>query len=187
MTVSHSQSFYNCPKFELQFDEYEVINSSSVFIEKYNKTLTDDSFEIDDDVLMVCTTIANATDEVAKFSSSLSIITIVCLGTSTVCLLLHLIAAYVSSELHNLSGKNLFSLSLALLGSYVSFTAAMFRDRDENAPSADSGCFALSVIAYFFFMSSFFWMLVIAFDVCRTLRVRKKFCTLCQIINPKAI
>jgi hypothetical protein len=56
-----------------------------------------------------------------------------------------------------LSGKNLFSLSSALLGSYVCFVAAMFRGRSEDFFVEDSGCFALAVLMYFFFMASFFW------------------------------
>lgn len=48
-----------------------------------------------------------------------------------------------------------------------------FRGQDES-DTKDHGCFVLAVIMYFFFMASFFWMLVISFDVCRTLRVRAK-------------
>jgi hypothetical protein len=78
----------------------------------------------------------------------------------------------LSPDLQNLSGKNLFSLTVALLGSYICFVAAMFRGRnDDDDAKEDPGCFGLAVVMYFFFMSSFFWMLVIAFDVCRTLRV----------------
>ena len=73
-------------------------------------------------------------------------------------------------------------MSLALLGSYISFIAAMFRGRDEDLEE-DSGCFALAVFMYFFFMASFFWMLVIAFDVCRTLRVSYPYCLMPQISN----
>ena len=147
------------------------MNSSVVYIEKYDKMLESDDFEINDDVLVICATLADATDEVAKFSGTMSLVTVVCLSVSIVCLLLHQVATFLSPDLQNLSGTNLFSLSVALLGSYVCFVAAMFRGRDDDFSVEDSGCFALAVIMYFFFMASFFWMLIIAFDVCRTLRV----------------
>ena len=168
----HKEAFVDCPKFELQVGEFQMMNSSVAYIKKYDKTVDSDNFEIDNEVLIICASLADATDEVAKFSSSMSIVTIVCLGISLICLSLHVFATFFSPDLQNLSGKNLFSLSLALIGSYSSFIAAMFRGRDDLDNLEDSGCFALAVIMYFFFMASFFWMLVIAFDVCRTLRVR---------------
>jgi G protein-coupled receptor Mth (Methuselah protein) len=78
--------------------------------------------------------------------------------------------AKLTTDLQNISGKNLFSLSLALLGSYISFIAAMFHGRHIEL-FKDCPCIALAVVMYYFFMASFFWMLVIAFDVCRALRV----------------
>ena len=76
-------------------------------------------------------------------------------------------------ELQNLSGKNLFSLCLALLGGYTCFMANMFRSGEEGDTSDSPpsfGCVVLAVTMYYFFLSSFFWMMSIAVDVCRTLR-----------------
>jgi len=170
---SPNGDFVDCPKFELQVGEFQMMNESVAYIEKYDKTLESDQFDLDNsnNVLIICASVAGGTEEVGKFSKYMSYITLVCLGISVICLLLHISATFVSPDLQNLSGKNLFSLSLALLGSYVTFIVAMFRGRDEDLSVEDSGCFALAVVMYFFFMASFFWMLVIAFDVCRTLRV----------------
>ena len=170
---SPKDNFVDCPKFELQVGEFKMMNESVVYIEKYDTTLDSDQFDLDNsnNVLIICASLAGGTEEVGKFSKYMSYVTLVCLGISIICLLLHLTATFVSPDLQNLSGKNLFSLSLALLGSYVTFIFAMFRSREEDLLVEDSGCFALAVVMYFFFMASFFWMLVIAFDVCRTLRV----------------
>jgi len=164
--------FVDCPKFELQVGEFQLMNESSVYIEKYGKTLESDQFDLieNNNVLVICATLAGGTDHVGKFGKYMSYVTLGCLGVSVFCLVLHMLATFISPDLQNLSGKNLFSLSLALLGGYLTFIAAMFRGKDDDAVE-DSGCFALAVIMYFFFMASFFWMLVIAFDVCRTLRV----------------
>ena len=104
---------------------------------------------------------------VPKFTEAMSTVTLVCLGVSVICLSLHILATALVPELHNLSGKNLLCLSLALLGGYSSFIASMFVDGPDYGSVA---CVILAVFMYFFFTSSFFWMLVIAFDVWRTLR-----------------
>ena len=53
--------------------------------------------------------------------------------------------------------------------------ANMFRsdegDADTDADTTPSfGCVVLAVTMYYFFLASFFWMMSIAVDVCRTLR-----------------
>ena len=91
---------------------------------------------------------------------------------------LHNSATSQAPELQNLSGKNLFSLCLALLGGYTCFMANMFRSGEEgdsdSSPSISAppsfGCVVLAVTMYYFFLASFFWMMSIAVDVCRTLR-----------------
>ena len=104
-------------------------------------------------------------DTQAKFSPIMGYVTFACLGVSLVCLLLHLVISLIAPELQNLSGKNLSSLSVALVGAYSSFLANMFT-RDLNTMS----CFLLAVSMYYFYLSAFFWMLNIAFDVARTLK-----------------
>ena len=42
-------------------------------------------------------------------------------------------------------------------------------DADPSAPPS-FGCVVLAVTMYYFFLASFFWMMSIAVDVCRTLR-----------------
>ena len=41
---------------------------------------------------------------------------------------------------------------------------------DSSAPGPSFGCVVLAVTMYYFFLASFFWMMSIAVDVCRTLR-----------------
>jgi hypothetical protein len=101
-----------------------------------------------------------------KFSPIMGYVTFACLGLSLICLLLHLLIALLAPELQNLSGKNLSSLSLALVGAYSSFFANMF-----TRELSDTNCFLLAVSMYYFYLSAFFWMLNIAFDVARTLKL----------------
>lgn len=43
-------------------------------------------------------------------------------------------------------------------------------DADANSAPPPFGCVVLAVTMYYFFTASFFWMMCIAVDVCRTLR-----------------
>ena len=74
-------------------------------------------------------------ETVAKFDAAMSVVTLVCLGVSVICLSAHILATLVVPELHNLAGKNLVSLSTALLGGYSSFIATMFVDRSVTLPN----------------------------------------------------
>jgi len=100
-----------------------------------------------------------------KFSPVMGYVTLACLGVSLVCLVVHLIISCIAPELQNISGKNLFSLSLALVGAYTSFLANMFA-----IDISELSCFVLAVLMYYFYLAAFFWMLNIGFDVARTLK-----------------
>ena len=80
-------------------------------------------FGISGDNLVLCVTASDANKQIAKFGPQMGYVTFVCLGISIICLSLHIFASFVTSELQNLSGKNLLSLCFALLGGYISFIA----------------------------------------------------------------
>jgi len=104
-------------------------NSSNVYIEKYNQNLDREEFDYnpDNNILVICAILSGGTDQIGKFAPFMSIVTIVCLTISSISLILHIGATLLAPDLQNLSGKNLFSLSVALLGSYLTFITAMFR------------------------------------------------------------
>ena len=168
-TDTKEEKFRDCPKFELQPGEFNVLNETTVFVEQYGALLLEGDYVLQEDgVLVICALPHGALDGLAKFDANMGQVTLICLGVSIICLTAHILVAAVVPELQNLSGKNLTSLSVALLGGYVSFIALMFVDKTSIG---EANCVVLAVIMYFFFMSSFFWMMVIAFDVCRTLRL----------------
>jgi len=161
--------FNDCPKFELQIGEYKMMEDEekhSVYVEKYDRVLEEGEFSMNGDNLVICVTASDANKQIAKFGPQMGYVTFVCLGISIICLSLHIIASFVTSELQNLSGKNLVSLCFALLGGYVTFIAGMFQQGHQGL-----SCKVLAVAMYFFYMSSFFWMMIIAFDVCKTLKM----------------
>ncbi len=160
-------NFVDCPKFELQVGEFKMMeNEHKVYVEKYDKVLEEGEFSMNGESLVVCV-FQEYTEEISKFGPQMGYVTLICSGISVICLLIHTLASCVSPELQNLSGKNLLSLTLALMGGYLCFIAAMFNVGNGGT----SGCKSLAVLMYFFFLASFVWMMVIAFDVCRTLKM----------------
>ena len=51
---------------------------------------------MDNNVLVICATLGGATDQVAKFGKYMSYVTLICLGVSVICLLLHVVATFIS-------------------------------------------------------------------------------------------
>ena len=171
-TTSSNAEFKDCPKFELQVGEFKMMEEEhSVYVEKYDRVLAPGQFSLKGNNLVICVT-QQATSElegqISKFGPQMGYVTFVGLGISIICLLLHISASFLTAELQNLSGKNLLSLSFALLGGYITFLAGMFKPAtvfDGNS------CKILAISMYFFYLSSFFWMMIIAFDVCKTLKM----------------
>ena len=101
-----------------------------------------------------------------KFSAVMGYVTCACLGVSLVCLLIHLLVTILAPELHNLSGKNLASLSLALIGFYITFMLNMF-----ILKISEISCLILGLAMYYFILASVSWMFIIGFDVARTVKL----------------
>ena len=194
--------FIDCPKFELQVGEFQIIKNNAndvntaveehsseveeIYIKRYDKKLGKGQYSIkENNKLVICapyvlpnqSSIDHKNVGIGKFGEYMGIVTFICLGISILCLVLHIIVTMLLPELKNLSGKNLLSLCIALLGGYCSFVVSMFLEGGgviTTSGTDDSGCFILAVFMYFFFLSSFFWMLVMSFDVYRTLKLATK-------------
>jgi len=158
-----------CPKIMLSSPEYELMNGS-VYVPAYRQIYRSGHFWLhgDSDSVYICQP-NNTFNGVVKFSPMMGYVTTACLGLSIMCLTFHLVISCIAPQLQTLSGKNLFSLSLALIGAYTTFLANMFI-REISAFS----CTVLAVTMYYFFLAAFFWMLNIAFEVARTLKQATK-------------
>ena len=161
-SIRSNKSLLNCNRILLPHNEFEFSEKEdSILIPKYNKILSADEYELHEGGVLVC--LLHSSDE--KFSSWMGWITLAGLGISFICLFLHLVAFVLVSELRNLSGKNLASLCLSLIAAYSCFILGVFGE--EGKPE----CMILGSCMYYFFLASFCWMNVMAFDVWRTLRL----------------
>ncbi|XP_076028626.1 uncharacterized protein LOC143017726 [Oratosquilla oratoria] len=151
----------NCLRLFLHEEDFERKPNNTIFVEKYRRTYKPDEYETHQDGILVCAPEL----QVDKFSATMAWVTIVGLSISSVCIVLHLLAFVVVPELRNLSGKNLASLCVALLTAYVAFILGQFGEPGKPE------CFVLAAVMYYFFLASFCWMNVMAFDIWRTLRM----------------
>ncbi|XP_076047388.1 uncharacterized protein LOC143028920 [Oratosquilla oratoria] len=157
----------DCPRLYLLEDELEKEKNGSIFVPKYQKTFEKDQYETDPNGgggIIVCAPEQLLLQQRGKFPFVMAWVTLICLGASCLCLALHLIAFIFIPSPKNLSEKNLASLCFALLAAYVTFFAGQW-----TVPGG-TGCFAVGAIMYFFFLASFCWMSVLAFDTRRMLR-----------------
>lgn len=154
-----------CPKFVLGPEDY-IFRNKSVFVPAYKRTLYKNEYTFRDDGSIEVCAEALGTQSVDKFGAYMGYVTFAGLGVSIIFLILHLTAFALVPELRNLSGKNLASLCTALLVAYSAFMAGQILKGKPGKP-----CFIVAVITYYSFLSSFSWMLTMAFDVWRTLRL----------------
>ncbi|KAK7086716.1 hypothetical protein SK128_003359 [Halocaridina rubra] len=148
-----------CERFLLPKEEYIMNDNGTVLVEKYKRTYQISEYVLSEDGILVCI----VQNDSEKFSKIMGWITIGGLGLSCVCLLLHLLAFIFVKELRNLSGNNLASFCLVLLGAFSSFILSVFRE------PAKVECYILATCMYYFFLASFCWVNVMAFDIWRTL------------------
>ena len=158
--INKSQSL-SCERFLLPTDEYTMSDNGTVEVEKYRRTYQPHEYEFREGGILVCV----FQPERDKFSRLMGWVTLAGLGLSCICLVLHLIAFLIVPDLRNLSGKNLASLCLVLLGAYSTFILSVFGEPGKQE------CFILAAAMYYFFLSSFCWMNVMALDIWRTLRL----------------
>ncbi|XP_076028627.1 uncharacterized protein LOC143017727 [Oratosquilla oratoria] len=155
----------NCARLHVLEDEIVRRKTGFIFIPGYSENLEPGQYENHtkgEGGILVCA--FDVLPDGGKFSTIMAWLTLVCLGISCICLVLHLIAFALTPSPKNLSEKNLASLCLALLVAYTTFLAGQW-----SAPGS-TGCFAAAGVMYFFFLASFCWMNVLAFDTRRMLR-----------------
>nr|XP_045604829.1 uncharacterized protein LOC123762358 [Procambarus clarkii] len=150
-----------CEKFLLPASEFTMSANGTVVAEEYNRTFQSHEYEQTEGGVLICI-IHTETD---KFSPLMGWVSLAGLGLSCVCLILHLTAFFIVPDLRNLSGKNLASLCLVLLAAYTTFILSVFGEPGK------SECFILAAALYYFLLSSFCWMNVMAFDIWRTLKL----------------
>ena len=165
LSTNFSSEFAECYKVILLEGEFVDLPNNTVYVVEYDRTYSPGEYSRITEGLLVC---LPDTSSSRKFSAALGWVSLAGLGLSCTSLLLHLAAFTLLPELRNLSGRNLASLCLALLAAYITFLVNMLMQPDP------AGCVTLAAAMYYFFVTSFTWMNVIAFDVWYTFRLTQR-------------
>ena len=160
-------TFINCSFIEMNVSSATQLSNGSIWIPSHKRIYHNGSYAMNGSNLLVCVdfkrTYSSITTE-TYFSMEITadeIITYTGLAISMICLIL-LLGIYIAlAELRTLPGKNLISLSCAMLLYHMLF----FLIDQTDKPLL---CMTVSVLLHYFLLSSFCWMGVMASDAAKT-------------------
>ena len=155
----------NCSFVEMNISSVFVFSNGSVWIPLHKRMYRKGSYFINGSSIFLCIDFKRAYTETEAFVSTnitpRQIITYIGCAISMISLIL-LLGIYIAlAELRTLPGKNLMSLSCAMLLYHIVFLLTGQTDRAHL-------CMAVSVLLHYFLLSSFCWMGVMALDVAKT-------------------
>ncbi|KAG8179558.1 hypothetical protein JTE90_016128 [Oedothorax gibbosus] len=167
-----SEEFLTCGHILIHPHEFRLLNNSHVYIHIYKRDYGPRDYYLTTNGVYVCLPAfdemkRNRSDEshtLDKFPPEFTYVTYAGLAISIISLLSHLVVFCLVSSARNLPGCCLASLSASLLMAYVCFLAVALMDTTKQS------CADLGMCVYYFFLTSFFWMNIIAFDVWRSFR-----------------
>ncbi|XP_060067168.1 uncharacterized protein LOC132547430 [Ylistrum balloti] len=155
-----------CPFLRLNQSEYKIINTDQVFILSSGSIYSKNESYIGDGFVLVCVQEpANETggpDTVGVtllFTSTESILSVVCQCLSILALCLGLIIYACFPKLQNIPGKNLICLMASLLAAQMLFISAPI------AIDIVHLCTLLAIVMHYTYLAAFFWMNIMAVDI----------------------
>ena len=158
-------TYLNCSFIEVNVTSVTLLPNGSVWIPLHRRIYINESYFINGSSLFLCMDLKRSYNDTEVFVSTritlLQILTYIgC--TISMTSLIFLLAIYIAlPELRTLPGKNLISLSCAMLLYHIFFLLTGQTDKPNL-------CLAVSVLLHYFLLSSFCWMGVMAFDVAKT-------------------
>ena len=149
---------FNCSGtfIHLKDNEYVILSNGSLYRNGSNMIY---DFMLIDGKAAIC---VNVSSDSVKANVALAVISYVGIGLSIACLVLVLITYLLFKELRSLPGVNLMNLCLSLLIAHSLFMTA------GGATHNRLVCTSVAVLLHYFYLSSFIWMSLIAFDTYRT-------------------
>ncbi|GIX75116.1 g-protein coupled receptor Mth2 [Caerostris darwini] len=173
------ESLKDCFLFDLPPEHYQMFPNKTAYVPAYKKTFNEPFYILEGEFLLICqpTDLLNDTQEDnlsdlfqplsgSTTTTVLSYITAAGTGVSLAFFLVHLVVFALVPDLHNLPGFNLASLCLSLFVSYLILIIPKDDGIAENIPA----CVSLAALTQFFFLASFLWMSLMAFEVFRSIR-----------------
>ena len=160
-----SRHYINCFYLELNISEVSLLSNGSIWIPSHKRIYNKERYLINGSSVLLCSDFKRSYPEteslVSTKMSPLQISTYIGCAISMISLI-SLLSIYIAlPELRTLPGKNLISLSCAMLLYHVLFLLTGQTDKPNL-------CVAVSVLLHYFLLSSFCWMGVMAYNVAWT-------------------
>ena len=158
-------TYVNCSFIEINVSLAALLPNGSIWIPSHKSIYNNESYFLNGSSLFLCIDINHSYTEPEVFVSikitPLQILTYIGCAISMISLIF-LLAIYIAlPELRTLPGRNLISLSCAMLLYHIFFLLTGQADKPYL-------CMAVSLLLHYFLLSSFCWMGVMAFDVAKT-------------------
>ena len=158
-------TFINCSYVKMNISVGTVLSNGSIYIPLRKRIYSKERYTINGSSLFLCTDYRRFYNEtetlVSKEIAPLQILTYTGCTISMISLISLLGIYFALPELRTLPGKNLTSLSCAMLLYHIFFLLTGQTDKPNL-------CMAVSVLLHYLLLSSFCWMGVMAFDVLKT-------------------
>uniref|UniRef100_T1J929 G-protein coupled receptors family 2 profile 2 domain-containing protein n=1 Tax=Strigamia maritima TaxID=126957 RepID=T1J929_STRMM len=152
-----------CSAIPVSIDNLVFFANGSIKHKFSHKIYIRDEYErFNNTTYLVCSAVQDSHRFVRKFPYSYSRLTIICMSISLICLVAHILIHLIMGKFENVPGKNQLSLSLSLFVAQLLFFFGIDQTQYKEV------CFVLGVVIHFFYLSVFFWMNVMAFDIYKT-------------------
>jgi G protein-coupled receptor Mth (Methuselah protein) len=154
-----------CHHVLLNGSEYQLLENGSVFVSMYSTTYNEDQYILDDNGSMfVCPPFSmNSMTSTVDWDPMETLLSVVCTIISLVALTFQFVVYMIFPVLRNTPGKCVVCLVVTLFVGQLLFLLVK-----TGSGAGHVFCFCQSVVMHYAFLAAFFWMNVVAVDVCRT-------------------
>ena len=166
----------DCPMLSLNASEYEILDNRSVLVTTKGGQYMRHEYAFDEDNVFVCSPYLdqtynvsrNVTDTVImfKFCRVQELVSFIGLLISIPALAIQFIVYMMLPVLRNIPGKCVLSLVASLFVAQLLFLVG------TTSTEIHEVCVSLAVAMHYAFLAAFFWMNVMAIDICRTFSSR---------------
>ncbi|CAF0963819.1 unnamed protein product [Rotaria sp. Silwood1] len=161
-----------CPNSIQIAEDYIRYKNSSLYIINQSILLNKDQYVfINDHQIVFCADQLKQSRPIIP--SYRNILTILCTSISLACLVIFAIAFWLIPSLHNLPGKCLLFLSISIFIGQLLFISTSVLIQHSSL------CLISAILIHYFYLSSFFWLLIIAIHIHSTFN--------CQIVRREKI
>ena len=160
ISVVRSQQI-GCTWLVYQLNETQTENGTITIITTGKPYASGMFQKLNDSNVVMCETDLSRSIQVGEISDvdlALSIVTVICIGISIICLVIRITLQYCVSSFRNRSGRLQLQLTIAFLIAFVMLIVGVFLSDFSEA------CTTAAILLAYGFLAAFIWMNIIAMD-----------------------